>query len=143
MTKDFLLSLSLGHCNSKPSMTLISKGLLMEMNIFRTREGFLSETLLTWLQALCAQLESINSVELNDCSGKLRQKSKQCRGALHPNVSSPDLTDVTFMTRRGNNNTFRWPESEDIDRVAAKYVLDSNFEITPKNRSWSVFESMS
>ena len=51
-------------------------------------------------------------------------------------VHNPDFADVTFMTSTGNNNIFKWPQSEDIDQVAAKYVFDSDSEVVPKNRTW-------
>ena len=37
-------------------------------------------------------------------------------------VHNPDFADVTFMTSTGKDNIFKWPQSEDIDQVAAKYV---------------------
>ena len=53
-------------------------------------------------------------------------------------VHNPDFADITFMTSTGNNNIFMWPQSEDIDQVAAKYVSDSDFEVVPKNRTWQI-----
>ena len=42
------------------------------------------------------------------------------------------------MTSTGNDNIFKWPQSEDIDQVAAKYVFDSDSEVVPKNRTWQI-----
>ena len=53
-------------------------------------------------------------------------------------VHNPDFADVTFMTSTGNDNIFKWPQSEDIDQVAAKYVFDSDSEVVPKNRTWQI-----
>ena len=53
-------------------------------------------------------------------------------------VHNPDFADITFMTSTGNNNIFMWPQSEDIDQVAAKYVFDSDSEVVPKNRTWQI-----
>ena len=53
-------------------------------------------------------------------------------------VHNPDFADVTFMTRTGNDNIFKWPQSEDTDQVAAKYVFDSDSEVVPKNRTWQI-----
>ena len=53
-------------------------------------------------------------------------------------VHNPDFADVTFTTSTGNDNIFKWPQSEDIDQVAAKYVFDSDFEVVPKNRTWQI-----
>ena len=53
-------------------------------------------------------------------------------------VHNPDFADVTFITSTDNNNIFKWPQSEDIDQVAAKYVFDSDFEVVPKNRTWQI-----
>lgn len=53
-------------------------------------------------------------------------------------VHNPDFADVTFMTSTGNDNIFKWPQSEDIDQVAAKYVFDFDFEVVPKNRTWQI-----
>ena len=52
-------------------------------------------------------------------------------------VHNPDFA-VTFMTSTGNDNIFKWPQSEDIDQVAAKYVFDFDFEVVPKNRTWQI-----
>ena len=51
-------------------------------------------------------------------------------------VHNPDFADVTFMTSFGNDNIFKWPQSEDIDQVAAKCVFDSDSEVVPKNWTW-------
>ena len=53
-------------------------------------------------------------------------------------VHNPDFADVTFMTRTGNDNIFKWPQSKDTDQVAAKYVFDSDSEVVPKNRTWQI-----
>ena len=37
-------------------------------------------------------------------------------------VHNPDFADVTLMTSTGKDNIFKWPQSEDTDQVAAKYV---------------------
>ena len=56
------------------------------------------------------------------------------------NIINPNLADVTFMASSSNRNenVFKWPEGEDLDQVAAKYVFDSDFEILPRNRAWCV-----
>ena len=47
-------------------------------------------------------------------------------------VHNPDFADVTFMTRTGNDNIFKWPQSEDTDQVAAKYVLILTLKLCPR-----------
>ena len=53
-------------------------------------------------------------------------------------VHNPDFADVTFMTNAGNDNIFKWTQSEDIDQVAAKYAFDFDFEVVLKNRTWQI-----
>ncbi|KAK7485376.1 hypothetical protein BaRGS_00023324 [Batillaria attramentaria] len=53
-------------------------------------------------------------------------------------VHSPTLADVTFMASNGKQNIFKWPQADDIDQVAAKYVFDSGFSMFPQNRTWFV-----
>ena len=40
-------------------------------------------------------------------------------------VHSPEVADVSFMTSPGKDNLFKWPQAEDIEKVAAKFVIDS------------------
>ena len=56
------------------------------------------------------------------------------------NIINPNLADVTFMASSSNRNenVFKWPEGEDLDQVAGKYVFDSEFEILHRNRAWCV-----
>ena len=53
-------------------------------------------------------------------------------------VHSPEVAYVSFMTSPGKDNLFKWPQAEDIDKVAAKFVFDSEFEVLPMNRTWHV-----
>ena len=54
------------------------------------------------------------------------------------NILNPDQADINFLSSKGNTNEFRWPRSEDIDCVEAKFVFYSGFELLPKNRTWHI-----
>ena len=55
------------------------------------------------------------------------------------NVIDDNLAVVNFMHGKENENVFKWPLSEDVDKVESKFIFHSNFDIFPKSgRVWTV-----
>ena len=55
-------------------------------------------------------------------------------------VNSDNKAEISFMLQKNSSNVFRWPESDRIETVDSMYVFFSDFDLTPKNRIWSVKE---
>ena len=53
-------------------------------------------------------------------------------------VENESLANVSFLSRKGNDNIFKWPEVEDLDTVSCKHVFYADFELLSKNRAYQV-----
>ena len=49
-------------------------------------------------------------------------------------VHNPGFADVTFMTSTGNDNIFKWPQSEDMTKLLQNMCLIPTLKLCPRTR---------
>jgi hypothetical protein len=51
-------------------------------------------------------------------------------------IHSPELADISFMEQREKQNKFKWPASDAIEQVSARFVFFADFDILEHHRLW-------